>query len=413
MKKLFVCLNLIAFLSTVVPAAIVQNPAPRGLEIKLALPPENLIGEVVSIDPASGKMVVQTDSKTPVTVIFNDKTIFRRVKPGETSLANAETINVSDIKPGDRVLVPSFSAESAPVRQIVVMARAAIEQTRSDETERRRARTTVGRITAVDAAKREITVQTRGRGSAETVVVTAPENARLLRYAPDSLKASDAVAGSFAALQVGDQVRVLGDRSPDGARITAEEVLFGSVSRAIGIVTEVNAARGEVVVKNDLTGQTVTVKTGKNTTLRRITPEVAATLKERFERRNARRRQRNSDGSEQPTTVPTDQSERRERRRNQNADSQTGNQNRRQLFENLPAVSLAEIKKGDAVLITGTSAAGNAAQMTAVSIIVGDGELQQILLRTQGGRNGSNMSPGLPGNVSGGNAAGDDDDPER
>jgi hypothetical protein len=49
--------------------------------------------------------------------------------------------------------------------------------------------------------------------------------------------------------------------------------------------------------------------------------------------------------------------------------------------------------------------------LTAVSIISGEGQLQQILLRTQGsGNNASNLSPGLPGNVSGGNSTNDDDD---
>jgi sRNA-binding protein len=414
MKKLFVCLNLIAFFSIIVSGAPARHFAPHVNETKRNSAQQNLIGEVSSIDPASGKMVIQTDAKASVTVTFNDKTAFRRVSPGQTSLANAETITAADLKPGDRVLIPAFNADAAqtPVRQIVVMARASIEQTRNDEVERRRARTTIGRITSVNAEKREITVQTRGRGDQEALIVAAPAQAKVLRYAPDSLKPGDAVASSFAALQTGDQVRVLGERSTDGTRITAEEILSGSVSRAIGIVTDINAARGEVTLKNDLTGQSMTVATGKNTTLRRITPEVATTLRERFERRNARRRASNSAGNE-PQPASTDRPRSRDRRRTQTSEGQANNPNRRQLFENLPAVALGEIKKGDAVLITGTTTGGNSTQMTAVSIIVGEGELQQILLRTQGGRNGSNISPGLPGNVSGGNAAGDDDEPER
>lgn len=150
----------------------------------------------------------------------------------------------------------------------------------------------------------------------------------------------------------------------------------------------------------------MTVAIGKNTALRRITPEVAASLKERFERRE-RRQERTSANTDGQNNQPQN----RERRRERSSDGQ--NNNRRSLFENLPAITVADLKKGDAVLITGTNAGGSASQMTAVSIIAGDGELQQILLRTQGGRDG-NMSPGLPGNVSGGNAAGDDDDePER
>jgi len=61
--------------------------------------------------------------------------------------------------------------------------------------------------------------------------------------------------------------------------------------------------------------------------------------------------------------------------------------------------------------LTGTNA-GGAQTMTAVSVIAGDGDLQQFLRRMQGGRGDSNMSPGLPGSVSGGNAGGSDDDDE-
>lgn len=412
MKNFFVCLNLIALLSPAVLAAAIRDTAPNPIKIINNSAQQNLIGEVSSIDLTSGKIIILTDAKTSVTVTFNEQTSFRRVMPGQTSLANAETIKITDLKVGDRVLVPGWSAagEQTAVRQLIVMPRAAIEQTRNEELEKRRARTTSGRISAVNAEKKEITIQSRGRGNPETVTVAASANVKMLRYAADSLKSSDAVRGSFADLRVGDQIRVVGDRSPDGARVTAEEIISGSVSRSVGIVSEVNPARGEVVIKNDQTGQTVTMAIGKNTTLRRITPEVAAALKQRFERRNARRSERTSGNTEQP------QPRNRERRRNRDNREQSGNANRRQLFGNLPAISAAELKKGDAVIIVATNAGGAAAaRMTAVSIIAGDGELQQILLRTQGGRNNnSNMSPGLPGNVSGGNAGSDDDDePER
>jgi sRNA-binding protein len=413
MKTFLVCLNLIALLSPAIFAATVPPTVLAGIKIRSIIAQQNLIGEVSSIDQTGGKIVIQTDAKSSVTVSFSDKTIFRRVMPGETSLANAETIKITDLKIGDRVLIPGFAAgEENPVKQIVVMARAAIEQSRNEDLEKRRARTTVGRIITINAEKREITLQTRGRGTAETVIVDASANAKLRRYAPDSLKLSDAVAGSFTDLRVGDQIRVVGDRSVDGARISAEEIISGSVSRTVGTVTQIDPTRGEVVIKNNQTGQTITAAIGKNTTLRRITPEVAASLKERFERRNARRREQTSTNPDRQSQTQTDEPRNRERRRRErNGSGQSDN--RRQLFENLPAITIADLKKGDAVLIVGTNAGGADGRMTAVSIIAGDGELQQILMRTQGGGRGSNMSPGLPGNVSGGNAGGDDDEPER
>lgn len=375
---------------------------------------QNLIGEVVSVDSAGGKIVVLTEAKTSVSASFNDKTAFKRVLPGQTSLANAEQIKITDIKPGDRVLIPGGITEGqTPVRQIIVMARQAINSKREEEAEKRRARTINGRIVAVNAEKKEITIQSRGRGAAETLTIAASGNVKMLRYAPDSLKTNDAVAGSFTDLRVGDQIRVIGDRSSDGTRVTAEEIISGSVTRAVGSITEINSARGEVVVKNIQTGQLMTIAIGKNTTLRRITPEVAETLKQRFERRRERQNEHSSsDNSSQQTQA--NRRRNREERRNQNGDGQQTNRNPRQLFDSLPAITISGLKKGDAVLITGTGTGGNNSQLTAVSIVSGEGELQQILQQTQGGRNGaSNMSPGLPGNVGGGNAGSDDDEPRK
>jgi hypothetical protein len=382
---------------------------------------QNLIGEVTAIDQSGLKMTVKTDAGASVSFSFNDKTSFRRIKPGETSITNAEQITFADIKVGDRILVPGGAAnEQTPVARIIVISRQAINAQRDQEREARRARTVNGRVTAVNSEKKEITIQSRGRAAeAEILTVSTAGNVKFLRYAPDSLKVSDAVAGSLADLRVGDQIRVIGDRSSDGARVSAEEIISGSIMRTVGSIVEVNAARNEVVVKNGQTGQLMTVAIGKNTTLRRITDDVAKTLKERAkqraERQNERSNQQNTGGSNPQTQQANRQNRREERRENRNANggAQQGQGNRGlpQQFENLPTVTVAELKKGDAVLITGTGGADNA-RMTAVSVVTGDSDLQAILQRTQGGRNNSPNSPGLPGNVSGGNAP-DDEDPRN
>ncbi len=420
MKQFFFGLMLIILSLSAVSAG---TPAESGLNKSNSLvsgaatrAQTNLIGEVTAIDRSAGKIVVQTEAKTSVTVTVGDKTVFRRVAPGQTSLAGAEQITVADVKIGDRVLIPGGAAvEQTAVRQFIVMARAAIDARRDKEREARRARTINGRITAVNPEKKEIIIQSRGRANPEALTIAASGNVKLLRYAPDSLKITDAKAGTFADLRVGDQIRVVGDKNADGTRVTAEEIFSGSIARTVGTISEINQARGEVTVKNAQTGQLMTVSVGKNTTLRRISPEVAASLKERFERRRERRAERASGSEEQAQTQENRQRNRAERRNraggegNQN-NNQAGNRNPQQMFENLPSITVADLKKGDAILITATSSGGEAARMTAVSIVTGAAELQQILQQTQGGGRGrGNMSPGLPGNVGGGNAGSDDD----
>jgi hypothetical protein len=193
---------------------------------------------------------------------------------------------------------------------------------------------------------------------------------------------------------VGDQVRVLGNRSSDGSSVTADEILSGSIVRAFGTITDINANNNEVSIKNDQTGQAYTVSLGKRSMVKRLPPEVAQNLAQRREQRQ-RRRQAQAESTGVQTESPAGSGD----RRGANGQQRRGFQ---QLLEDQPAINIADLKKGDALMVSGTQGA-DAAHLTAVSVIVGDAELMRLFQRPQGRRNG-NMSPGLPGNVSGGNA---------
>lgn len=356
---------------------------------------QNLIGTVTAIDTAGGKITVKTDAGGSATFSTSEKTVVRRVPPGQTSLANAETISLGDIKVGDRVLVPGASADAqTAVRQVIVMASEAIAANRTQQRSEWQSRGINGRVTAVNQDKREITVQTRGQNGPETITVTAPGTVKVSRYAPDSLRAEDARLGALSDIRVGDQIRVLGSRSSSGNTITAEEILSGSVVRAFGTITDINTATNEVTIKNDQTGETHTITVGKHTVVKRLPPEVAQNLAQRREQRQ-QRRQAQADS----TGVQTENPARGGNRRGADGGQRRGFQ---QLLENQPAISIGDLKKGDALMVTGTQGA-DAAHLTAVNVISGDAELMKVFQRPQGGRN-RNMSPGLPGNVAGGNA---------
>lgn len=357
---------------------------------------QNLIGTVTAIDSAGGKISVRTDAGGSATFSTNEKTVARRVPPGQTSMANAEKISLSDIKVGDRVLVPGGAADAqTPVRQVIVMASEAIAEKRTQQQSDWQGRGINGRVTAINQGKREITIQTRGESGPETITVAAPASTKFSRYAPDSLHAEDARSAALSDIHVGDQVRVLGSRSTGGSSVTAEEILSGTVVRAFGTITDINSANNEVSIKNDQTSQTYTVSLGKRSVVKRLPPEVAQNLAQRREQRQ-RRRQAQAESTGVQTENPAGSGNRR------GAD---GGQQRRgfqQLLEEQPAIRIADLKKGDALMVTGTQGA-DAMHLTAVNVIAGDAELMRLFQRPQGRRNG-NMSPGLPGNVSGGNA---------
>ena len=120
-------------------------------------------------------------------------------------------------------------------------------------------------------ATKEITLQSRGRGTPQPVVVAADKDAvKFRRYAPDSVKFSDAKDSSFAELNVGDQLRALGEKSADGARLVAEEVVSGTFRTMSGTVSAINPQTNEIKFKDAESQSELTVVLSKDTMARRF-----------------------------------------------------------------------------------------------------------------------------------------------
>ncbi len=390
-----------------------QAAAPRAAQ-------QHLIGEVTAIDQAAGLITVRTDAGATVNVKTDERTLYRRLPPGETSLQKAEQITRADLRAGDRVLVPGALASSteATATQVIVTAREAVAERREREDWRRRG--VAGRVAALDEGRKTIVLETRGgRDAARAVTVDAAgAGVRFLRYAPDSFRRADARPGAFADIAVGDQLRALGERSADGSRVKAEEVVSGTIERIVGAVTSIDLARGEVVVKNEQTGQPVVITVGRNTTLRRVPREVAEELAARSEQREARRGERDdeqrasdarsgatsdvkSDGGRTPPTMRRAESGRQRPR--------PAGRNVQQIFESLPVIKVEDLKKGDTAVVTAT-VGEDAARATAVSLIAGEASMLRWLQRFQRVADElRDMSPGLPGTVMGGNTGSNDE----
>ena len=251
-----------------------------------------------------------------------------------------------------------------------------------------------GVVTAVDAARKLIVVRARRGEEFEAVTLDASGGARFLRFAPDSLRAADAQPSSFADLKVGDTLRATGERSADAARFMPDEIITGSFTRVIGIVSSVNPARGELTVRNEQTGQTVTVAVGQRSTLKRVTPEFERTVAERV-RRAAREAEQRASGESAARQANSNDNARREGER-RGASLQ-------QMFESLPAVTVADLKKGEAVVVTATPGT-DSSHATAATLVTGGADFLRRLQQLQRGTEGNprRMSPGLPNDVLGG-----------
>lgn len=389
---------------------------------------QRVVGEVTAVDSSAGGLTVRTDAGETVGVTTDDKTTIRRLPPGETSLDKATAATFADVRAGDRVLAVGVGSSGGVARQLILTTRAAAGAQGRDD-----GRRLLGRVVSVDASKRAIVVQTRGRETTETVNVEVSNGAKLLHYAPDSSRVADAQPMSFAEIRVGDQLRATGERASEGTAFRAEEIVAGSFTRVAGQVVSVDAARNELTLKNEQTGQTFRVHVGQRTTLRRVTPEFIKTMNERAEQMRAQREARRAEGVGQSANGNGEgRGGRREgeggaageggRGEGGGREGRVGGGGRRgggggfggagggQMFDSLPAITLAELKKGDGVMVTATPGA-DASSVTAVSIVTGDAEFLRRMQQRGGEGRQRGMSPGLPGDVVGGGTGGSREPP--
>jgi hypothetical protein len=226
-----------------------------------------------------------------------------------------------------------------------------------------------GTVMLVNANTKEITINTHGR-DAKTVVIDA-SGSGFRRYAPDSIRFADTKPSSLADLQPGDTIRALGDKNEDGTRFKAEELVSGSFQTIAAMVVSVDPGTGDVRVTDLQTKKPVTVKTNQNSMLRRLDERTAGML--------ARRMRADAGG---PGAAPGGPGGERalEGRGAEPAAGGPGGPGGRgngggggdlqQVLDRSPQLSLAELKKGDALIISSSKASDGSA-ITAMSLVAG------------------------------------------
>ena len=243
--------------------------------------PVRPIGVVTQLQ--TGSLTLRTDAGPELRVPLPEGISVVRVPPGAKSLQSAVPISVSEISVGDRVLIRGRVSEdqkSVLANSIIVMAKTDLEKTREAERLEWQRRGIGGLVRDVDPEKKAITISvpnippTPGSPT-HPVVITLAANAVLFRYAPDSVKFSDAKPSSFDEIKVGDQVRALGTKSEDGSRFTAEKLVSGTFRSIGATVISVDAPQGAVTVKDLASGQPLLVRTNADSKLHRLPPFLA------------------------------------------------------------------------------------------------------------------------------------------
>jgi transcription antitermination factor NusG len=230
-----------------------------------------------------GSFTLHTDAGSDLTVQLPEGVGVVRVPPGAKDLKAATKITVGDIGIGDRVLVRGrLSDDQKSIVATTVMVMTQTDLTKAHEAERLewQRRGIGGLVKVVNPQTKEITISvantppTPGNPTHPVIVSLAP-NAALLRYAPDSVKFSDAKPSTLEEIKVGDQVRALGSKSEDGNRFAAEKLVSGTFRNLGATVISVDAPSGVVTVKDLATGKPVVVRTNADSMLHRLPPFLA------------------------------------------------------------------------------------------------------------------------------------------
>ncbi|HKS08207.1 MAG TPA: hypothetical protein VJS13_01590 [Pyrinomonadaceae bacterium] len=381
------------FLLAFALALFVQDPG---------IAPKYAIGEVKTIDATAKQMTIKTDAGSTVSVVLSDKTTYKRLAPGETSLTNATDITFTAVGEGDRIMARGTVSEdkkTVPALQIIVMTKGDLAKKQDAERAEWRRRGIVGVISAIKPDTHEITITHRAMGGSQAVVLPVGDKTEMRRYAPDSIKFSDAKPSAFTELKVGDQLRALGDRTDDPLRFNPQKIVTGSFRTVGGVVTAVDPATGEIKI-NELEKKTpLTIVIKQDAVLRRFPPasEMGAMMGGMGRGGNIgggapASGQAPAGGQAQPAARP----------QGPGAGGPGGPGGRpgggfniNDMLERLPTISLADVKVGDTIIVSSTQGV-DPTRLTAISLVAGaDTLLAMLAPRPQPGQAAPNPAAGL------------------
>ncbi|HEV7683104.1 MAG TPA: hypothetical protein VGO68_13325 [Pyrinomonadaceae bacterium] len=370
------------------PAAATASPAAQTGDPGIT--PNGAIGEVKVIDNAAKQLIVKTDAGSLVTVALSDKTVYMRLAPGEKTLTNATKIAFSDVGEGDRIWARGKVADdhkSVPATALIVMNKVDIAKKQEAERAEWKKRGVLGIITALKPETKEITVSSRTMAGPQSLIIPVSDKVELRRYAPDSIKFADASVAKFEELKVGDQLRALGERNPEGTAFNAEKVVTGSFKTVAGVITAIDVATGELKINDLQTKQPLTIVVKQDAVLRRFpaASEMGGGM--------MMMRPGGGGGAGGQTPPAGGQAA----GQGAGGPGRAGGGNMQDMLERLPTIAIADVKVGDTIIVSSTKGA-DPTRLTAISLISGADTLLNMLAARQqqaGGPATPNPSAGL------------------
>jgi hypothetical protein len=316
-------------------------------------------GTVTSVDAGANQLSLKSDKGDAVSVTTTDRTLILRIPPGETDPKKGSKTTLAELNAGDRAVIigpapadPKTWAATA----VLIMSKSDVASLQQKDQDDWKKRGTTGTVTAIDAAGKTVTIKSGTR----TFTVQPSEKTTYHRYSPDSARFSDAKPSAFPEIKPGDQLRVLGNKSEDGAAIQAEKIAFGTFRQIAATVTSINAQTGEMTVKDLATKKALTIKIDADSTMRKLPETAARTL--------ARRYAPGAQQGEAPVGAPSAAGRGAVPGAGRGGGGRGGDVS--QMLDNLPAMPISELKPGDAIMVS-TTQGTESGRVTAIMLLAG------------------------------------------
>src|ERR1700682_2940270 len=336
------------------------------------------VGTIKSIQADSITVTAESGGGGDIVAKLTGSTKILRVPPGEKDLKNATALQPQDLQTGDRVLVRGQASTNGDGHAIVINALAVIVMKQADVAAKQQhdrddwqKRGVGGLVTNVDTATGTITISSSGIGANRniTVRINTTKDTILRRYASGSVKFDDAKPAPLDHIKAGDQLRARGTRNPDGSEVSAEEVVSGAFRNIAGTIKAIDPASNTMTVQDAIGKSAVAVRVTSDSQMKKLPAEMAQRIAMRLKgpAGGGNGDQPGANGQSYGNSVkdqggapdagrarPSKSTEGQAAGVPGGGQSGNGPPDLQRLLSRLPNSTLADLQKGDAVMIVST-----------------------------------------------------------
>jgi hypothetical protein len=354
----------------------------------------SVIGTVENIDAGAKSFAIKTDKGEMPAIKFDDRTQFLRLPAGETDTKKATRATAADLGAGDRAIARlKQEDQSAPAVFLYFTKQSDLAQRQQKTLDEWQTQSVNGTVKSVDPAAKRVVISVRGGfGPPRDVTLDGTGNVEYLRFSLDTGKYEPSTAG-LAPVQVGDQVRVLGQKNADQSEIKLEALMSGTFKSVPMQVKSVDATAKTISATDLVTKKPVTIDVKSETLLKRLDDATALQMARRlnptFQQEGAGRGGRGG-GGRGGAAAPAGATAAAEGQirtgdfgggrgpgagaggRGFGGGGGRGGRNTdpNAVLNQQPSIELADLKPGESVVITGAPSS-DMAKLTAVSVVAG------------------------------------------